>query len=184
MQQEKLRKIAANITSISQERQLLTNWLSSRSQSTGGQGRLTNRISEHEDDTTQVVNDNPSTKSGTLILDNDDNNKSNVAVADNSQQTKTMRIRLPHSPFNKMVNNSNMQPRLIPYSTVSTGNYQCGRLLKKHSITVGYQERETTAFQSLSPSPQLRIIQTSRKRVRVNNIQIHCGQKKTKRHSY
>ena len=67
MQQETLRKIAANVTSISQERQLLTNWLSSRSQLTGGQGRLTNRISEHEDDTTQVVNDNPSTKSGTLI---------------------------------------------------------------------------------------------------------------------
>ena len=58
--QTQLRKIAANVTPISQERQLLTNWLSPRRQSTGGQGRLTNRVTEHVNGTKQFVNDNPS----------------------------------------------------------------------------------------------------------------------------
>ena len=74
VQQAKLRKIAANVTSISQERQLLTNWLSSIGQSTGGQGRLTNRVTKHGIKNKQFVNDNPSIKSSTLNLDNDDNN--------------------------------------------------------------------------------------------------------------
>ena len=94
-----------------QVRQHLTNCLSSKRQSTGGQGRLTHRVSEHEVGTTQVVNDNPSTTSDTLVGENDDEYKSTVEVADNSQQTKTIEIGLPQS-----------RPRLIPYSVVSTIN--------------------------------------------------------------
>ena len=77
---------------MSQERQHLTNCLSSKRQSTGGQGRLTHRVSEHEIGTTQVINDNPSTTSDTLVGGNDDEYTSTVEVTDNSQQTKTLRI--------------------------------------------------------------------------------------------
>ena len=164
VQQAKLRKTAANATPISQECQLLTNCLSSRSQSTGRQGRITRRVSEHEVGTTQVVNDNPSTTSDTLGEENDDEYKSTVEVADNNQQPKTIEIGFPQSPFN------DIRPRLIPYLTVSTINYQYGRLLKDHSIMAGCQERETMTFQSFYPSLQLRTIQTLRKQVCVNNI--------------
>ena len=160
----------------------MTNWLFSRHQSTGGQGRLTNRVTDHSNGTKKFVNDNPSSKLSTFIWDNDDNNRSTMEVANNSQQTKTKRMRLSQSPFNETVNNSNIHPRLISLSTVSTVNYQCGWLLKSHSIAAGYQERETTALQSLSPSSKYWAINTSRKRVCVNNIQIHSGKKKTKRH--
>ena len=139
-------------------------------------------ITENGNRTKQVVNDKPSTKLRTIILDNDDNTRSTVEVADNSQQTKTIRIRLPQSPFNDMVNNSNIRSRLIPLSTMSTVNYQYGRLLEGHSITAGYQERETTTLQALSPSPQLRTKNTRRKWVSVNDIQIYSGKNKTKRH--
>ena len=125
-------------------------------------------VTEHNDGTKQFVNDNIFTK---LLT---------VEIADNSKQTKTIRIWLPQSPFHDTVNNSNIRPRLIPLSTVSTANYQCGRLLKGYSITAGCQKRETTALQSFSPSPHLRTINTSKKLVCVNNIQIHSGQKKTK----
>ena len=73
-----LRKIAANVTPISQEHQLLTNWLSSRRQSNGGQERITNMVTKNGNGTKQVVNDTPSAKSRTIILDNEDNNRSSV----------------------------------------------------------------------------------------------------------
>lgn len=102
----------------------------------------------------------PSTKSSKIILDNDDNNRSTVEVADNSQQNKTIRIRLPQSPFNDTINNKNVQLRLIPQSTVSTVNYQCGRLPKAYLITMEYQERESATLQSLPTSPQIQTINT------------------------
>ena len=132
VQQAQLRKIATNITPISQGRQLFTNWLLSRRLSNRGQGRIANVVTENRNGTKQVVNDTPSTKSRTIILDNEDNNRSSVQIAGRSRQTKKIRIRLPQSPFNDTVNNSNIRPKLIPFSTISIVNYQCGRLLKKH----------------------------------------------------
>ena len=140
-------------------------------------------VTENDNWTNQVFNDTPSTKSSTIILDNDNNNILTVEVAESCRQTKTIRIRLPQSPFNGTIDNSNIRPRPIPLFTVSTVNYQCCRLLKDHSITDGYQDRETTALLLLSPSPQLRIINTSRRRVLEKDIQLHSGQKK-KRYSY
>ena len=122
VQHAQLRNITANVTSLSQERQLLTNWLSSRRQLTGGQDQLTNRVTDHGNETKQFVNNNPSIKSSTLILDNNDNNRSTVVVAENSRQTKIIRIRLPRSSNKDTVNNSNRRARLIRLSTVSTIN--------------------------------------------------------------
>ena len=78
VQQAQLRKIATNITPISQGRQLFTNWLLSRRLSNRGQGRIANVVTENRNGTKQVVNDTPSTKSRTIILDNEDNNRSSV----------------------------------------------------------------------------------------------------------
>jgi len=66
-----------------------------RRQSTGGQGRITNRETDNGNGINQFVNDNPFTKLSTIILDNDDNNGSTVEVAKSIRQTKTIRIRLP-----------------------------------------------------------------------------------------
>ena len=57
VQQAQLRKIADNVIPIAQERQLLTNWLSSRHLSNEGQGRITNMVTENGNDAKQVVND-------------------------------------------------------------------------------------------------------------------------------
>ena len=88
--------------------------------------------------TNQVINDTPSTISRHIILEDEDKNRSSVGVTERSRQSKKIRTRLPQSNFNETVNNSNIRPRLISLSTVSTVNYQCERLLKDNSITTGY----------------------------------------------
>ena len=137
VQKAQLRKIAANVTPFYQERQILSNWLSSSSPSTQGRGQLTLRVSAHEVRTTHIIDANPSTTSATIGVKNDNDTTSIVEVA-----TNTIRIGYPQTPF------QDIRPRLIPYSTVSTINYQCGRLLKYHSIMTEYLERETTTIQS------------------------------------
>ena len=124
-----LRKIAANVTPISQEHQLLTNWLSSRRQSNGGQERITNMVTKNGNGTKQVVNDTPSAKSRTIILDNEDNNRSSIGVAERCRPTTTIMIRIPQPSINVTVNNSNIRLIHILLSTVSTVNYQCRLLL-------------------------------------------------------
>ena len=141
VKQAQLRKIAANITPISQKRQFLTNWLSLRRLSNGGQGRITSMVTDKGKGTNQVINDTPSTISRPIILDDEDNNRSYVEVSERSRQSKKIRIRLPQPPFNNTVKNSNIIPRFIPLSTVSTVNYQYRRLLKDNYITTGYQDR-------------------------------------------
>ena len=167
IQKAQLQKIAANVIPFYQERQILSNWLSSSSPSTQGRGQLTLRVSAHEVRPTHVVDANPSTTSATIGMENDNDTTSIVKVA-----TNIIRIGYPHTPF------QDTRPRLIPYSTVSTINYQYDRLLKDHSIMMEYLERETTTIQSFPPSPQLRTIQPSRKRDRENNNKLHYGQKK------
>ena len=107
--QAQLRKIATNVTPISQERQLLSNWLTSRSPSTQGRGQLTLRVSAKEIRTTHVVHANPSTKSATMDVANDNDTTSIVEVAAN-----TIRIEYSRAPF------IDIRPIIIPYSTVST----------------------------------------------------------------
>ena len=55
VQQAQVRKIAANVTPISQERQLLRNWLTSKSPTTQGRGQLTLRRCEQAAKTTHSV---------------------------------------------------------------------------------------------------------------------------------
>ena len=122
--------------------------------------------------TTHVVNANPSATSDTMGVANSNDITSIVEVA-----TNKIKIGYPQVPF------KDIRPIIIPYSTVSTINYQCGRLLKDHSIMAEYLGRETMTIQSFSPSPHLRTIQISRKRDGENNNKLHSGQKKQHRHS-
>ena len=175
LQQAQLSKIAANVTPISRERQILTHWLSPRCLSNGGKGRITNKVTDNGNMTNQVINDTPSTISRHIILEDEDKNRSSVGVTERSRQSKKIRTRLPQSNFNETVNNSNIRPRLTPLFTVSTVIYQCGRLLKDNSITTGYHDRKTTTLPSLFPLPQLRTINTTRKRILEKDIQLHSG---------
>ena len=56
--QAQLRKIATNVTPISQERQLLRNWLTFESPATQARGQLTLRGCEQVARTTQSVHEN------------------------------------------------------------------------------------------------------------------------------
>ena len=90
VQRTQLRKIPSNVTSISQERQLLSNWLTSRSPSTQGRGQLTLRVSAQEVWTTQGVHANPSITPATRGVANNNETTSIIEVAANI-------IRIGHS---------------------------------------------------------------------------------------
>ena len=145
VQQAQVRKISANVTPISQERQLLRNWLSSNSPTTPGRGQLTIRRDEQAAKTTQSVPDN---RSYTPTTRGTSNHKELTSYA----QVANKRIGLEH----QRVNSTKKKPRLIPYSIVSSVNYQCGRLLKDHFVIPTFMETETTTVQLLSPSSQKR----------------------------
>ena len=146
--QAQLRKIATNVTPISQERQLLSNWLTSRSPSTQGRGQLTLRVFAQEVRIVQGVHANPSTTPDTRGVANNNETTSIIEVA-----TNIIRIGHPQAYF------TDKRPRIIPYSTVSTIKYERGRLLKDHSsMKEEYLEKENTTIQSLPPSPQPKII--------------------------
>ena len=133
------------MTPISQERQLLRNWLSSKSPTTPGRGQLTTRRCEQAATTTQSVPDN---RSYTPQTRGSSNNKELTSYA----QVPNKRLGLEH----QSVYSTQKRPRLIPYSIVSSVNYQCGRLLKAHLVIPTLMERETTTVQLLSPSSQKR----------------------------
>ena len=137
-----VRKIAANVTPISQERQLLRNWLTSKSPTTQERGQLTLRRCEQAAKTTHSVPENRTNTPTTMDTANHNESPSYERVADK-------RIGLDH----QRVYSTTKRPRLIPYSIVSTVNYQCGRLLKDHSAITTVMETETTTVQLLSPSP-------------------------------
>ena len=171
VQQAKVRKIAASVTPISQKCQLLRNWLTSRSPPTQGKGQLTLRVCEEAVQTTQGVHENLSNTPTTRGEANHNESASCIAVAD-----KRIRIGYQCAHF------TDIRPRIIPYSIVSTINYQCDCLLKDHSNMKSYMEKETATVQLLSPSPQLRTIQTSRKRVHSNNTNHHSEKRKQQKH--
>ena len=83
IQQAQLRKMASNVVPISQERQLLSNWLTSRSPSTQGRGQLTLIISAQEVRTAQGVHANPSTTPATRGVANNNETTSIIEVAAN-----------------------------------------------------------------------------------------------------
>ena len=145
VRQAQVRKIAANVTPISQERQLLRNWLSSKSPTTPGRGQLTTRRCEQAATTTQSVPDNRSYMPQTR---DSSKNKELTSYA----QVPNKRLGSEH----QSVYSTQKRPRLIPYSIVSSVNYQCGRLLKAHLVIPTLMERETTTVQLLSPSSQKR----------------------------
>ena len=134
--------MASNVIPISQERQLLSNWLTSRSPSTQGRGQLTLIIYAQEVRIAQGVHANPSTTPATRGVANNNETTSIIEVAAN-----IIRVGHPQEYF------IDKRPRIVPYSTVSTIKYQYGRLLKDHSGMKEYLEKENTTIQSLSPSP-------------------------------
>ena len=115
--------------------------MTSNSPTTQGRGQLTLRRCEQAAKTTHSVPENRTNTPTTMDTANHNESTSYARVADE-------RIGLDH----QRVYSTKKRQRLIPYSIVSTVNYQCGRLLKDHSDITTVTETEITNVQLLSPS--------------------------------
>ena len=143
VQQAQVRKIAANVTPISQERQLLRNWLTSKSPTTQGRGQLTLRRCEQAAKTTHSVPENRSNTPTTSGTANHNESTLNAQVA-----TQANRIRSPTRLFYKETTED--------YSILHSVYCQLpiwSSTKRPLSYNKFHGNRDYTTVQLLSPSP-------------------------------